>query len=32
VVRRGAGGELLAEKTPTRPMPAELQKIVEEMK
>jgi succinate dehydrogenase / fumarate reductase flavoprotein subunit len=32
VVRRGAGGELLAEKTPTRPMPAELKKIVEEMK
>jgi succinate dehydrogenase / fumarate reductase flavoprotein subunit len=32
VVRRGAGGEILAEKLPTRPMPPELQKIVEEMK
>jgi succinate dehydrogenase / fumarate reductase flavoprotein subunit len=31
VVRRGAQGEILAEKLPIRPMPPELQKIVEEM-
>jgi succinate dehydrogenase / fumarate reductase flavoprotein subunit len=32
VVRRGGDGEMLAEKLPILPMPAELKKIIEEMK
>ena len=32
VVKRGDGGEMLVEKRPLQPLPAELKKIVEEMK